>query len=501
MTLTMDGKSDNTSSGLEVDVIIIGAGVSGINAAYRIQHDAPPNTSYVILEGRDSIGGTWDVWRYPGIRSDSDIFTFSFGWNPWPGRESLAAGAKIKQYMIESAQQAGIDKNICYGHKVVSANWSSTERCWEVTVEQQHNNDETKGSVPQFYRSRFIFLGTGYYDYKEPLHSVIPGIKNFGGKLINPQHWPQDYDYAGKEMVVIGSGATAVSIVPAVAKTVKHVTMLQRSPTWYFPLLQYGKIAGLIFAIFPRRFARYVNRYRWMVQTQILLFMCRNLPTLSGAILRYATMRLVPKDMAWEKHFKPRYGPWDQRLCVVMDGDLFAALRAGQASIVTDHIDTVTKDSIVLKSGQVINADVIVAATGIQLKFGGNIDFSIDEKPADVKDRFAWKQCMLQDVPNLVFSFGYAENSWTLGADCAATVMVRLLKELQKKQASAAMPHLEKPQEMQAKPMWKLTSTYLRDMTSVFPKGGTGQWRPRGYYFADLWASRWGDLKTGLIME
>lgn len=499
----MDSKSDISSNGLDFDVIIIGAGVSGINAAYRIQNEAPPNTSYAIFESRDTIGGTWDVWRYPGIRSDSDIFTFSFGWNPWPGKESLAAGAKIKQYMIESAQEAGIDKHIRYQHKVISANWNSNQKCWEVMAQQTgSNNTDSSGKIvePQFFRSRFIFLGTGYYDYKQPLHSVIPGIDNFTGKLINPQHWPQDYDYTNKEMVIIGSGATAVSIVPAVAKQVKHVTMLQRSPTWYFPLNQYGRIASVIRAIFPDRMARRLNRYRWMIQVQILLFMCRNMPTLAGGVLRFLTARLLPKDLDWNTHFQPRYGPWDQRLCVVMDGDLFAAFRSRQASIVTDHIDTVTQDSIVLKSGQVLTADVIVAATGIQLKFGGDIQFSVNDEPVHLIDKFAWKQCMLQDVPNLVFSFGYAENSWTLGANCAATVMIRVMKELQRQKVSSATPHIDASERMEPRPLWKLSSTYLKNMTSVFPKGGTGEWRPRSYYFADLWAAKWGGLK-GLVWE
>jgi cation diffusion facilitator CzcD-associated flavoprotein CzcO len=499
----MDPKlSSSASHGLDFDVIIIGAGVSGINAAYRVQHDAPADTSYAILESRNSIGGTWDVWRYPGIRSDSDIFTFGFGWNPWPGKESLAAGAKIKQYMIDSAQLAGIDKHIRYQHKVLSANWDPRDKCWEVAV-QRAGQDDDANDAPQMFRSRFIFLGTGYYDYKDPLHSAIPGLENFRGKLIRPQHWPQDYDYTGKEMVVVGSGATAISIVPAVAKRVKHVTMLQRSPSWYFPLKEYGRVAGFLRAIFPERLARHLNRYRWMIQAQILLFVCRNMPTIAGSVLRFATSRELPKGTDWNKHFQPRYGPWDQRLCVVMNGDFFAALRSGQASIATDHIDTVTADSIVLKSGHALSADCIVAATGIQLKFGGNVQFSIDDKPFELIDKFAWKQCMLQDVPNLVFSFGYAENSWTLGANCAATVMIRVINELQRRKLASAKPHLDTSEKdrMQPRPMWQLTSTYLKNMTSVFPKGGTGQWRPRGYYFADLWAARWGSLTKGLVME
>ncbi|OAA35559.1 flavin-binding monooxygenase [Metarhizium rileyi] len=498
----MDPKPDSLSKGPDFDVIIIGAGISGINAAYRVQNDAPPKTSYVIFESRDTIGGTWDVWRYPGIRSDSDVFSFSFSWSPWPGKESLAPGEKIKQYMIESATRAGIDKHIRYGHGVVSANWDSEAKCWQVMTQQQgHGREDGEVKLPQLFRSRFIFLGTGYYDYNQPLHSVIPGIDNFRGKLINPLHWPQDYDYANKEMVVIGSGATAVSIVPAVAGQVKHVTMLQRSPSWYFPLSQYGKVAGLLRSIFPEKMARRLNRYRWMAQMQVLLLLCRNMPALSGALLRFLTARQLPKDTDWNKHFQPRYDPWDQRLCIVMDGDLFAALRSRRASVVTDHIDTVRRDSIVLKSGQILDADVIVAATGIQLKFGGGIQFSIDDVPVDPTGRFAWKQCMLQDIPNLVFSLGYAENSWTLGANCAATVMIRVIDELERRKLASAAPRLNasESREMEPRPFWKLTSTYLKNMKSIFPQVGTGEWRPRGYYFADLLAAKWGGMK-GLVL-
>ncbi|EFY88554.1 hypothetical protein J3459_017188 [Metarhizium acridum] len=503
----MDAKSEEAlPSSSDFDVVIVGAGVSGINAAYRVQNDAPASTSYVILESRDAIGGTWDLWRYPGIRSDSDVFTFSFGWNPWPGKESMASGGKIKQYMVESAQQAGIAKHIRHGHKVVSANWNADEKRWEVTAQQQGDDEDMdqdgRAKRPQLFRSRFLFLGTGYYDYKEPFPSAIPGMDNFRGKLINPMYWPQDYDYTDKEMVIIGSGATAVSIVPAVANRVKHVTMLQRSPGWYFSLNQYGRIARLLAVIFPGRMARRLNRYRWMVQTQFLLFLCRNMPTVAGALLRLFTSLQLPKGADWNRDFQPRYRPWDQRLCIVRDGDFFSALRSRQASVVTDHVDTVTEDGIVLQSGQVLKAHVIVAATGIQLKFGGGIQFSVNNLPVDLADRFAWKQCMLQDVPNLVFSFGYAENSWTLGADCAATVMVRVMKELQRQRLTCAAPRMDasEAKTMEPRPLWRLTSTYLRNMKSVFPKGGTGQWRPRRYYFSDAWAASWGGMK-GLVME
>lgn len=479
----------------DFDVVIIGAGISGINAAYRIQTQAPPGTSYAIFEGRDSIGGTWDLFRYPGIRSDSDIFTFGFEWNPWAKKETLAAGPDIKEYIVQSAKSAGIDRHIRYRHKVTSANWISEDKCWEVAT---HKDGQEKPSV---YRARFLLLGTGYYDYEQPLETVIPGIGDFQGKVIHPQFWPEDYDCTGKNIVVIGSGATAVTIVPSVADKVEHVTMLQRSPTYIFPLPKYGKLTAFIFALLPRRMAQWLNRVTWILQSYLMIVACRNFPGLAKKLIRHVNIKLLPPDVAWDPHFKPRYNPWEQRLCASMDGDFFAAIRSGKASIVTDTIDTVTKDSIRLASGDVLRPDAIVTATGLKLKFAGGIQFSIDGKPLDATGRFAWRSCMLQDLPNLVFIVGFENASWTLGADCAAQLLTRLLWELRKKNATVATPYMENPEQMEVKPMLSLSATYLKRMNKSLPKGGTGVWSPRNHYMADLYAAKWGDIKTGLLLK
>ncbi|KAG6041434.1 hypothetical protein E4U41_004284 [Claviceps citrina] len=493
----MKSKTPGTRpSKVDFDVVVIGAGVSGINAAYRLQQRCP-GTTYTILEGRDAIGGTWDLWRYPGIRSDSDVFTFSFAWNPWPEKTTtLARGDDFRNYMVRSAEMAGIDRHLRLRHRVVSANWLSSERCWVVTA----RNDDPGNDV--FFRCRFIFLGTGYYDYEQPLLTVIPGLDQFEGKLIQPQFWPAEYDYADKEMVIIGSGATAISILPAVAEQAKHVTMVQRSPTWLNPVSQHGKLASCLAAVLPSRVACRASRYRWLVQNHLFVSLCEHAPRLAAAMLSRLTLRELPEDVSWEKHFKPRYNPLEQRLCVVMDGDFFQALRSGKASVVTDNIETVTKSSVRMMSGQEVPADVIVAATGIQLKFGGNIRFSLDDVVVDVTQKFAWKASMLQDVPNLVFSSGYQDAAWTLGADCAAEVLIRLMRRLEKQGASMATPRLRaKDAQMQPRPMFSLSSTYVQRMVDVFPRGGSGQWRPRSKYMADFWAARWGDMKTGLVME
>ncbi|KAG5937060.1 hypothetical protein E4U59_004632 [Claviceps monticola] len=495
--------SDSPPSKLDFDVIIIGAGVSGINAAYRIQQRLPDKT-YTILESRDTIGGTWDLWRYPGIRSDSDVFTFSFAWNPWPEPTTLVSGEKFRKYLTQSVELAGIDGHIQFKRQVISANWVSLERYWEVTVRDKNVGDahQQGQEALQAFRSRFIFLGTGYYDYEEPLQTLIPGLDQFEGKLIRPQFWPAEYDFADKEMVIIGSGATATCILPAVAKQVKHVTLVQRSPTWYVFATQHSKLASFLAAIFPTRIAYRINRYRWLAQAHFLVCLSKYAPRIASAILRRRTLKELPEGVSWEEHFQPRYNPWEQRLCAVLDGDFFQALRSGKASVVTDSIETVTKDGVKMRSGHQVSADVIVAATGFKLKFGGNIRFSLNNVEMDATKKFAWKASMLQDVPNLVFSFGYQNAAWTLGADCAAEILIRLMRQLEKQGVSMATPRLDpKDAQMEPKPMFSLKATYLKHMVELFPRGGLGQWRPRSNYMADFWSSKWGDMKTDLVVE
>lgn len=487
----------SSSTNLDYDVIIIGAGISGINAAYRLQNQAPPGTTYIILEARDTIGGTWDLFRYPGIRSDSDIFTFGFSWNPWPKQETLAMGPEIKQYMIQSAKAAGIYENIHFENKVRSANWVSQGGCWELSACISGSEHTV------VYRSRFIFLGTGYYDYEHPLQAPIPGIGDFQGKVIHPQLWPEDYDFIDKNMVVIGSGATAISIVPAVAGKTKHVTMLQRSPTYIYPLSNRLKSTTVLFHMFPKRVAEGVIRMLWILEGYAMLALCRSFPNASRKHIRSINKKLLPPDFPIDPHFEPRYNPWQQRLCVSMDGDIFAAIRSGRASIVTDVIETVTKDSIRLASGATLHPDVIVTATGLKVKFGGGIQFSVDNKPVDPTESLAWRACMLQDIPNLIFSFGYENASWTLGADCAAQLLTRFMWEFDKRSLTAVSPHVrEGDKKMEARPLFSLSATYLKNIKGSLPMAGTeGPWRPRSHYAADFIAAKWGSLESGLLWE
>lgn len=478
------------STKLDFDVLVVGAGISGINAAYRLQTEAPKGTTYAVFEARDTLGGTWDFFKYPGIRSDSDIFTFGFSWKPWVKGETIAQGADIKAYMDEAAHETGIDRHIRYRHRVNAANWSPQTQCWELTVDADGKQ--------QTFRSRFMLLGTGYYNYDTPLQSKIPGIDNFAGKVIHPQFWPEDYDYTDKHMVVIGSGATAVTIVPAVSEKVQHVTMLQRSPTYIMPLPRHSKLTGLLFAVLPRFLAHRLNRAIWIFQSYVMIFFCRAFPVIARALIRRVNRALLPKSVPVDPHFTPRYNPWQQRLCASMDGDIFAAMRKGKASVVTDHIETITKDTIKLKSGAELHPDVIVTATGLGLRFAGGMAITVDGKPFDITQKFIWRACMLQDLPNVIYVVGYENASWTLGADCAALVLTRLLNELKKNGKTSATPRLENPAEMKERPLLNLESSYLKNANLTFPKGGTGVWSPRSTYLQDLYRAKYGDLSTGL---
>ncbi|KAI1749334.1 FAD/NAD(P)-binding domain-containing protein [Xylaria castorea] len=491
----MDTKhSSNQSSAtldfLDFDVVIIGAGISGINAAYRIQNQGPPGLKYVILEGRDSLGGTWDLFRYPGIRSDSDIFTFGFPWSPWEATNTMATGDEIKKYLVRSTKSAGIDQHIYYRHKVETADWHSTEKNWVFQV------NVAGKEKPVIYRSRFVLLGTGYYDYETPLQAVIPGIENFKGKVIHPQFWPEEYDYTGKDVVVIGSGATAITIIPSITDKAKRATMLQRSPGYILSLPSSNFLTRLLFAILPMTVAHKLNRFLWLFRGYLSNLFCKAYPEQAKNYIRKATIRQLPPDVKWDPHFKPRYNPWEQRLCACKNGDFFAALRSGKANVVTDKIRTVTANSIELESGAALHPDVIVTATGLKLKFGGGIQFSVDGDHFKVGDRFAWKAAMVEDVPNLFFMTGYENASWTLGADVSAHLFLRLLRLMKEKNAQVIMPKPSAP--MKEKPMLDLSSTYIATAGRELPRGGTGQWNPKTNYFADMAGAKWGNVTQDL---
>jgi cation diffusion facilitator CzcD-associated flavoprotein CzcO len=474
------------------DVIIVGAGISGINFAYRLQTQNP-ELNFTILEGRDAIGGTWDLFKFPGIRSDSDLYTFGFPWRPWTEQKAIAEGPLIIKYIRESASMYGIDKKIQFRHKVNSANWSSAEQAWSLSV----NADGT----PKTFQCRFMLMCTGYYDYDQPLPAVIPGIENFAGKVVHPQFWPEDLDYTNKSVVVIGSGATAITLVPALAEKASHVTMLQRSPSYILSQPATDGLEVLIRAIFPTSWTHKLIRIKWLIVPYLFISFCVYFPNLAKRMLRKGAIDQLPPSIAHDPHFKPSYDPFQQRMCFCPDGDFYASLRSGKASVVTGVIEKVTEKSIKLTDGQELHPDIIATATGLKIRLAGGAKLTVDGQPFNINEKFIWKTVMVQDLPNAAFVVGYVDASWTLGADATAQLVCRLLKQMEKEGAGAAIPRLEKGEEgkMKEVPMLRLQSTYVKRAKGALPKAGDGaQWRARSTYFRDLWEAKFGDLKTGM---
>lgn len=495
-----------SDSSPDLDVAIIGAGISGINTAYYLQTEGPPGTSYAILESRSNIGGTWDLFRYPGIRSDSDIYTFGFMWSPWSREAPLAPGGDIITYMRRSAEAHGIDKRFLFNYKVITANWNSKKSLWELSVmvgkkEGSDHPESNGGPAIKTIRSRFIVMGTGYYSYEKPLETVIPGLENFGGTIIHPQFWPEDFDYTNRNMVIIGSGATAVTVLPSVADRVKQVTMLQRSPSYIYPMPMRDIVSRIIQAVFPAKVASGINRLRFMLTGYFQIFLCHFFPRFARRYFRDITIKQLPPNVSWDPHFNPRYNPWEQRVCASPDGDFYAAIRAGKASVVTDTIKNITKDEIQLVSGKVLKPDTIVTATGLNMQFAGGIKITVDDVPFDVTQKYTWKGFMIQDLPNFVFVVGYVNASWTLGASVAAHLLSRVLRRMNKQGAVAAVPHLEHPERMKQRPLFDLSSNYLKKAAETFPRAGYGQWSSNRNYLADSWKASWGDISSGLLLK
>jgi monooxygenase len=409
---TATGPEADPSAAERVDVLIIGAGISGIGAAHHLQERCP-GKSYAILEAREAIGGTWDLFRYPGIRSDSDMHTLGYRFRPWTAAKSIADGASILDYVRDTAREGGIEEKVRFGHRAVKASWSSEEARWTVTVERA---DGSTGQVS----CAFLFNCSGYYRYDEGFTPEFAGVEDFEGQLIHPQHWPEDADYAGKKVVVIGSGATAVTLVPAMAKDAAHVTMLQRSPTYVVSLPGEDAVAEALRKFLPHRAVYSIVRWKNVLIQSFTYRLSRSRPGFFKKVLRKGLEKALPPGYDIDTHFKPKYNPWDQRLCVVPDGDLFKALRDGSAEIVTDHIERFTAKGIKLESGKELEADVVVTATGLNLQFLGGMKLEIDGTEPDQGKMMIYRGMMIGDVPNLAFTIGYTNASWTLKADLVA---------------------------------------------------------------------------------
>ncbi|KIN06818.1 hypothetical protein OIDMADRAFT_36602 [Oidiodendron maius Zn] len=467
----------------EYDIVIIGAGLSGINAAQRIQTKLPGLT-YTILEARGAIGGTWDFFKYPGIRSDSDLFTFGFPWRPWESANVIAYGPFIKEYIVESAAEYGIEGHIQYHNRLISANWSSKTQTWSLEV-------DVEGKT-RYMTSKFMIYGSGYYDYEQPLLTTIPGIDRFSGIRVHPQFWPSDLDYVGKKIVIIGSGATAVTILPVLAKTAASVTMLQRSPT-YIVSASSTDSRSWIRKIFPRGIAHILIRWKFMWAMYLHFQFCRAFPAMAKKLIQWATVKELPKHIAQDPHFNPTYNPWEQRLCLSPDGDFYQALRQGNAHIVTDTIKTVTNSGIITSQGETLDADIIVTATGLKIKFAGGARVTVDNIPITFSDKYLWKGALLQDVPNTAFLLGYTNASWTLGAEASIQLVCRIKHCMMTRGFTVVTPRMDEGSKVQPRGIMNLKSTYIAEGGGVLPKGGNvGPWKTRVNYFKDYLIARFG---------
>lgn len=492
MTVTAhDARPDRPAEdGGVFDVVIIGAGISGIGAAYRLT-ERNPDLSYVILERREQLGGTWDLFRYPGVRSDSSIFTLCFPYEPWTRKEGVADGDKIREYLGDTARKYGIDRHIRYNSHVRAADWDSDTDTWTVTVERD--------GTPVSYQARFVFFGSGYYNYDEGYTPEFPGIESFRGSVVHPQHWPEDLDYTGRSVVVIGSGATAISLIPAMAEKAGSVTMLQRSPTYLISASKFSAFADWLRKLLPRKFAHLIIRLRNAVFEGIIWLLARKTPALMKWILRRQAVTSLPEGYPVDVHFKPRYNPWDQRLCLIPDGDLYEAISTGRAEVVTDRIDHFDADGIVLQSGRRLDADVVVTATGLQLQALGGVTLSLDGTEIKPQDRFVYKAHMLEDVPNLFWCVGYTNASWTLRADMTARATAKLIDYMTSRGYTHAYPHLG-DEPMPEKPAWDIQAGYVLRALHALPKSGTKRpWNVRQNYFADAVDYRFDTLGESMV--
>jgi cation diffusion facilitator CzcD-associated flavoprotein CzcO len=471
MATTSDHSRTGTGQEVEhVDVLIVGAGISGIGCAYYLQRDHPER-SYAILEARAASGGTWDLFKYPGIRSDSDLQTFGFAFKPWTSERAIADGPEILSYIREAASENGIDSRIRTHHRVSSAAWSSEDNRWLVEGERTDTCERFQVSAG------WLFAGTGYYRYDGGYTPELPGIGDFQGRVIHPQQWPQDLDYAGKRVVVIGSGATAVTLIPAIAEAAGHVTMLQRSPTYIMSLPSKDPIANLLLKLFGReRGYQLARRKNIFLQTGIYR-LCQRYPVRARALIRWLTTKQLPEGYPVDEHFRPRYDPWDQRLCAVPDGDLFRTIRDGRADVVTDTIETFTRTGIRLTSGRELEADIVVTATGLKLLAFGGVEFTVDGEPVSLRERLAFKGLMLSGMPNFTYLIGYTNASWTLKVGLVCEHFCRILRHMDEHGYDRCVPEPPYP-NMTTSPLLDFSAGYVQRALDDFPKQGAYEpWR------------------------
>nr|WP_230859509.1 NAD(P)/FAD-dependent oxidoreductase [Actinoplanes aureus] len=450
--------------GMDLDVVIVGAGISGIGAAYYLQRDHP-GRDYAILEARGASGGTWDLFRYPGIRSDSDLHTFGYEFAPWTDDHSIATADRILAYVRRTAAEHGIDKRIRYHHRVVAASWSSAQARWTVEVERGDTG------ATERLTCRWIFSAGGYYRYDQGFTPHFEGRERFRGEIVHPQHWPEELDYAGKRIVVIGSGATAVTLVPALAETAAHVTMLQRTPSYVMPVPAKDALGNRLRSLLGEERAYPIIRRKNIVKGRLIWQFCQKYPRAARRLIRWVNTRQLPDGYPVDEHFNPPYGPWDQRLCAVPNGDLFRAIRNGRASVVTDRIASFTETGILLESGASLEADVIVTATGLNVQAMGGTRLTVDGRAVELADTVAYKGMMLSGVPNLAYAVGYTNSSWTLKVGLLCEHFCRLLKHMDEHGYDTCRPSLADP-DMPTRPFLDFGAGYIRRVVDQLPRQG-----------------------------
>ncbi|WP_086666572.1 flavin-containing monooxygenase [Lentzea kentuckyensis] len=461
----------------DLDVLIVGAGISGLGAAYYLQREHP-RKKYAILEARGAIGGTWDLFRYPGIRSDSDLHTFGYEFRPWRDEDSIAGADKILDYLRETAEEHGIDRAIRFHTKVIAAEWSSPDAHWTVEVEKDGERETLTCS--------WLFCAGGYYRYDEGFTPQFEGRERFRGPIVHPQHWPEDLDHAGKRVLVIGSGATAVTIVPAMATAAAHVTMLQRTPTYVLPVPSKDPIRNALRKVLSEDRAFAITRRKNILQQQLTWRFAQRFPNAARRLIRRFNAKLLPEGYPVDEHFNPPYNPWDQRLCIVPDGDLFTAIRRGRASVVTDRITTFTETGVLLESGRTLEADIIVTATGLNVQAFGGMTLTVDGSRVSLPDTLAYKGMMLSGVPNFAYAIGYTNSSWTLKVGLLCEHFCRLLAHMDAHGYDTARPVVADP-DAPTRPFLDFGAGYIRRALADLPRqGGRAPWLTSMSYFSDV---------------
>lgn len=460
------------------DVLIIGAGISGIGMACQLARQCS-RKRVAILERREAIGGTWDLFRYPGIRSDSDMMTFGYGFRPWTDTRLLADGPAIRAYVDETAREFGVDGKIHFGLRITTANWSTADCRWTI------RGVEERTSQAREFTCDFLVTATGYYDYDQGHLPDFPGVESFKGQCIHPQHWPEGLIYEGKRVVVVGSGATAVTLIPAMATDTAHITMLQRSPSYVYSVPATDRMAAVLKRVLPQRWVYRLARERNIRIQRAIFKLSRRFPKLMRSLLLGAVRKQLGRHVDMT-HFTPKYMPWDERLCAVPDGDLFKALREGRASVVTDHIDRFTESGILLKSGTILEADIIVTATGLRLQTLGGMELSVDGRPTPLSDRMTYKSVLIQDVPNMAHLFGYTNISWTLKIDLAAEYVCRVLNEMDRRGAAFVTPRAPEGEIQSDNVLGSLQAGYVQRDGAVLPRQGRNvPWRVLHHFERD----------------